>query len=261
LIVFGYQGEEIYTEQFFHIILLLLAFSLFTATNQLTTLNKTTFIRSVILSFPICLTLLLFFIMPNGASAGMMSDRLCLLFFIYLLILVATGTLPTKVKSVAAFLFVILHLTLLVKHTITIRNLDKNAKLIVESANYIQENKIVLPVNLSDNWLEPHFSNYLGVEKPMLILENYEAEVGWFPLLWKQDSPNIQLNGRPSVSDLKWHQSVNSNNKVQIDYIFLYGNMAKKDDIRWKELNEIISSEFELCYESKNKYIQLYEKK
>ncbi len=261
LIVFGYQGEEIYTEQFFHIILLLLAFSLFTATNQSNTFNKTTILRYLILTFPICLTLLLFFILPNGASAGMMSDRLCLLFFIYLLILVATRTLPSKIKSVAVFLIVILHLTLLIKHTITIRNLDKDAKLIVESANYIQENKIVLPVNLSDNWLEPHFSNYLGVEKPMLILENYEAEVGWFPLLWKQDSPNIQLNGRPSVSELKWHQSVNSNNQVQIDYIFLYGNMVKKDDIRWKELNEIISSEFELCYESENKYIQLYEKK
>jgi hypothetical protein len=199
--------------------------------------------------------------LPNGASAGMMSDRLCLLFFIYLLILVATRTLPIKIKSVAASLIVILHLTLLIKHTITIRNLDKDASQIVESANYIQENKIVLPVNLSDNWLEPHFSNYLGVEKPMLILENYETEVGWFPLLWRQDSPNIQLNGRPSVSELKWHRSINSNNQLQIDYIFLYGNMAKKNDIRWKELNEIISSEFVLRYESENKYIQLYEKK
>lgn len=261
LIVFGYQGEEIYTEQFFHIILLLLAFSLFTATNQSNTFNKTTILRYLILTFPICLALLLFFILPNGASAGMMSDRLCLLFFIYLLILVATRTLPIKIKSVAAFLIVILHLILLIKHTITIRNLDKDAKLIVESANYIEENKIVLPVNQSDNWLEPHFSNYLGVEKPMLILENYETEVGWFPLVWNPNAPSIHLCGRTSINGIVCHQNMKSNTSKEIDYIFLYGNMAKKDDIRWKELNEIISSEFELCYESKNKYIQLYEKK
>lgn len=69
-------------------------------------------------------------------------------------------------------------------HSPNLFKLNANAKTINETANHISDNPTVLPVNLSDNGLQPHFSNYLDIDKPMIILENYEANVPWFLLQW-----------------------------------------------------------------------------
>lgn len=260
LIVYGYEGDVVYTEQIFHVILLVLFISLVLRNNKVKIKDKLSNLRQAILWFPVCLTLILYFVLPNNSSAGMMSDRLGLLLFIYLIIIAALRDLPVKIMSVFYVVIILLHFSLLIKHTITIRSLDKDAVMISESAKHIEENKVILPVCLSDNWLQPHFSNYLGADKPLVILENYEVEVGWFPVRWNPNSPNIQLCGKTQINGIQWHQNIKSDTQVQIDYIFLYGNMSKREDNNWKELNEIIASEFTLEFESENKYIQLYKK-
>lgn len=261
LIVYGYQGEANYTGQIFHVLLFVLLFSLVLNDRKASQIDKPTIPQQILLWFPIGLTLILLFILPNDSSAGMMSDRLCLLFFIYLIIVAASRNLPAKIILIVSIIIVVLHLSLLIKHTITIRNLDKDAVLISESAKYIDDNSTVLTVCLSDNWLEPHFSNYLGNEKSLILLENYEVEVGWFPLVWNKNSPNIQLCGKNSINGLNWHQNLQAFSQQQIDYVFFYGNMSKRNDINWEGLNAVIASEFTLKYESQNKYIQLYEKR
>ena len=45
----------------------------------------------------------------------------------------------------------------------------------------------ILPLQADDYWLYGHVSNYLGVHEPVIIYENYEAELGYFPLSWRAD--------------------------------------------------------------------------
>jgi hypothetical protein len=261
LIVYGYEKEVNYTGQIFHVILIILFLSLVLKQNKVILKDQFSNLKQAILWFPICLSLVLFFVLPNDSSAGMMSDRLCLLFFIYLTIITATRNLPINMRTLFYVIIIFIHFSVLKKHSTIIRDLHEDAAMINQSANHIEANKIILPVNLSDNWLEPHFSSYLGVDKPLVILENYETEVGWFPVRWNPNSPNILLGERNTLNGHTFHENKNTQTKRQVDYIFLYGNLSKMEEANMKELKEIIAAEFTLEYESENKFIQLYKKK
>jgi hypothetical protein len=260
LIVFSYAKEEIITEQFFHVLLFLLIFNFIINRNRLILKEKFTTPHRMIAYFPLILSIVLLFALPNGSSAGMMSDRLSLLMYLFLIILIISQPLPASIRTIFSVVFIALHIILITKHSPILHDLNADAKAINETASHISENSIVLPVNLSDNWLQPHFSNYLGTDKPMVILENYEVTVGWFPLLWNANAPSILLGDKKSINGIVWNQS-NNPKTDQIDYIFFYGNISKRDNENMKDLNELIVSDFVLDYESVDRYIQLYKRK
>jgi hypothetical protein len=260
LIVFSYEKEEIITEQFFHLLVILLLLSMLLNRNRLNLKEKFSNPHRLIAYFPWILSIVFLFVLPDGSSAGMMSDRLSLMMYIFFVILIISQPLPINIKPLFSLLFISLHIILITKHSPTLVELNANAKTIHETASHIKENSIVLPVNLSDNWLQPHFSNYLGTDKAMVILENYEVNVGWFPLLWNENAPNILLGDKKSINGIVWNQS-NNPKTDQIDYIFFYGNISKRDNENMKDLNELIVSDFVLDYESVDKYIQLYKRK
>lgn len=260
-IVYNYAGEEIITEQFFHALLLLLAFSFVLKNKNATNEHYICLEKANIIAIPLILSILLFFITPNGSSAGMMSDRYCLMLYFFGLIWIILRSVESKFNNIIILLILLLHVGLLLNHLNgPIKRLDANAVTINKADKYIAENSIVLPVNLSDNWMEPHFSNYLGADKPMIILENYETAVGWFPIKWNSENiPNIMLGDKKSISGVQWISNNKSTVTKQIDYILLYGNQSKIDDPKWSELKEQLSAGFRLKYKSENNYVMLYE--
>lgn len=260
-IVYDYLREEIVTEQFFHVLFLLLVVSfLFTKNGKEKGLNVYLG-KADIIFIPLLISTILLFAIPNGSSAGMMSDRFCLIVFIFALIWTVSRAFSSKFNRIIILFILTLHFGLLRDHlNRAVSNLDKNATCIYKAGNYISENSIVLPINMSDNWLELHFSNYLGADKPMIILENYEASVGWFPVKWSSENfPNILLGDRNSVSGIQWKSNSNSINVKQIDYVLLYGNTNNINDPNWQELKEILSSDYKMKYNSENNYVMLYE--
>lgn len=259
-IVYDYTGEEIITEQFFHILLLLLAFSLL-KTSRGANKQDISYEKINILAIPLILSILLLFITPNGSGASMMSYRYCLVFYMIGLTWIVARSIKARLNGMLIFCILILHFSLLFKHLNgAIRKLDENAITISKIDKYVPENSIVLPISLSDNWLELHFSNYLGVDKPLIILENYEASVGWFPIKWNSENlPNIVLGNKSSISGIQWISNTKSMFTKQIDYILLYGNLSNIDDPKWSELKEQLSLGFKLKYKSENNYVMLYE--
>lgn len=258
-IVYDYVGEEIVTEQLFHILLILIVLSYIPKKNR--DESGRTFIinASSVIVIPLLLSLALLFITPSGSGAGMMSDRYCLLVYIFGLIWIIARTVHFKINYYLTVIVLLLHFGLLLKHINgSIRELDADAGTINQVENYIEENSVVLPVNLSDSWLEPHFSNYMGADKPMVILENYEASVGWFPVKWNANLPNTFLAGKNSVSGIQWPSNPDSKKTKQIDYVLLYGNTGKLDDANWSELKEILALNFKLKYRSDNNFVFLY---
>ncbi|MEN8123017.1 MAG: hypothetical protein ABFS35_21940 [Bacteroidota bacterium] len=263
LIVYNYPGEQIITEQFFHLIILLIAFSFFEKKKPGNRKLINWFGKGDIMLIPLSVALVLYFIIPNGSSAGMMSDRYCMIIFIFLLLWTVVRAVPSNLNKIIIVLFLGLHLGLLIKHLNgNLRELNNHAITINEANDYLIDNSIVLTVNLSDSWIEPHFSNYLGVDKPLIILENYEAGVGWFPVKWNYDKmPELILGNKKSIDGVQWVTGKHSTEIQQIDNVLLYGNLNKIIEKEWLELNEVLSDHYKLIYKSEDDYVMLYGKK
>jgi hypothetical protein len=261
LIVYDYVDEEKLTEQFLHIAIAILSISFFIRFyNKRTLLNINIFRISDVFLIPVIFTLFLYFTVPNGSNAGMMSDRYCLLAYMFFIIWVSSQTLPKMASNFFVILIIIFHVVLMLKHhNGAIKDLNKDAITINNSSKYIEDNSIVLPVNMSDNWIEPHFSNYLGVDKPMIILENYEASVGWFPVKWNtQKLLRLKAGEADTFSGLSWISKVQSNQIKQIDYIFLYGNLNKVNETEWIDLKSVLNKYYKPVFVSIDNYVAIY---
>ncbi len=256
LIVYNYDGDRWITQFFFYLLLIITAISIYLRSKRQ---SGSFFQLNDILLVPFFLALALFFLVPTSAGAGMMSDRYCLLVYIFFVLWASTLKIPRNAGRLFMAVVVLLHLGLLLKHHNSgIRGLNKHAAQINEASVYMQENSIVLPVNMSESWMEPHFSNYLGVDKPLVILENYEASVGWFPLKWYgANFPRLQAGGADQINGLGWLS--NSEGEIkQIDYIFLYGNLAKLDENQWEPLKNILKEHYQLTYSTTDNYLAVY---
>lgn len=263
IIAFDYVDEERLTEQFLHIMIAIIAFSVAFKFYQAGDGNKKiSFQTADIFLIPAFISLMLLFVVPNESNAGMMSDRFCLLIYMFLIVWIAVRPLPLKAGKFFAFAVIILHFGLILKrHNGSLKRQDQDARQIYGAAAFIESNSVVLPVNMSDNWLQIHFSNYLGADKAMVILENYEATVGWFPVKWNTEKiPQVMLGSKKLIPGLEWQVNGNSSVEKQIDYVLLFGKTEKINDANWEELRTELDTNYKLTYRSPNNYIAIFKK-
>jgi hypothetical protein len=260
LIVYHYANEEILTEQFLHLMIVLLSISIF---YRFYKTGSAEYKLKDIFLIPVILCLILVFLIPGEGYAGMMSDRLSLMLFMNLIVFIFLMDLPVRVSYIAIPVILILHFSLLAYHfNAALRKLNRDAIRIYQTSEKIPEKSIVLPVNMSENWLQIHFSNYLGTDRDLVILENYEASVGWFPVAWNRDQiPEILLGEMRDISGIHWPGNKNTPEKRQIDYIFLYGQTGKINESGWQELRRVVEADFTIAYFTDDGYIRLYRRK
>ena len=126
---------------------------------------------------------------------------------------------------------------------------------IVKAGEGIKAGSVILPVNNNPYWYLSHFSNYLGVDKPMIILENYEADNAYFPLRWKPE-------GHPAMqAELPCYTWRKTNHKVQakpIDYVFILGDTATMEGYECNQaLKILLSKQGKRTF--KGEHIELYQ--
>ncbi len=265
LIALNREEESPYTIKYFYLLLILTAIALYV---KIQNIKQTTFagrnsVRALFYTFHksdvwiivFGVALILFFKVPNGANAGMMSDRLCLLFFIFYIVWIATQPLPKWLGVVSAVSLLYFNLGLLSYHIKTTRDLSNDAVEYNSVAEHIDENSVVLPINYSTHWLQGHFSNYMGIDKPLIILENYEATLDWFPVKWKNNE---------TVDRMRNHNSCDigiDSKKENIDYIVIWGREQDTTDNCVKKFKEGLQEHYDLVYESPRKVAHLYKLK
>jgi hypothetical protein len=256
IIIFDYNEDKKYTQVLFSGLLMVFSISFFIFFKNL----KALYSYSFMLLFTLFLTFIFYKYIPDGASAGMMSDRLCLMFFVIFISLLISMPIPKNILIFLVCLSVYSQLILFTKnHSKVIKTLSADAQKIEECSRKIKERSIVLPVNLSDNWLEGHFSNYLGVNKELVILENYEASIGWFPLKWnKSTMPKFMLGNKQSLDNLSWTTNAESYIEKKIDYVFLYGDLSKLNEPRFSELKQLLIDYYKTDENSDDDFVKLY---
>lgn len=249
LVVFNFGREQIYTTIIFALIIAfiaLIAIRKFNSNNfqKPSYLNCAWLISGAIL-------LALYFILPNQInSGGYVSDRLNFLFFIFIIIWISTYTWNKKLVIVACVVSVICHIGLLNYYVKQISWLNSYAKEVHTLSEKIGENSIILPMGTPPDWMLGHISNYIGAEKKVVILENYEAYTGYFPTLWNWDSiPNLTM-GNTNLNEICTNSFQTEFNRTlgkKVDYIIFTGKINMQNECKVK-IDSILNQSYqELC--------------
>lgn len=256
LIIYSYNSDETFTQVIFILLLILLV-------TNLGFLKKKgeKIIQPIFIIIPLVLSFIFLLSVPDGASAGMMSIRFCTLFSFFFLLWLGYSVRSQHANGLIILLIVSLHIGLLLKHQNgTIKKLDEKAQILYNASQEINHNSVVLPVYLSSNWLTQHFSNYIATEKPVVVLENYEDGLGWFPLSWNSEAmPNIQLENQPALKHLNWISNSNSDENKKNDYILLIGDQGKISE--YDDLRIILKDNFIMQFESPDNFLTMYKYK
>ncbi|MCK4677324.1 MAG: hypothetical protein KAT48_04260 [Bacteroidales bacterium] len=205
--------------------------------------------------------LIIYFVSPNATGyVGHLSARIGLIFFLFLIIWISSQKFPQWLNIFAIIFILFINFSLNRFYVRETKELNETVLEYDKASSYVKKNSIVLPVNYSQHWLHLHFSNYLAVDKPLIILNNYEADMEYFPVTWnKQNLPQVQFGNEPLINTcLQWRYS-NQTEIKKIDYVLIGGDVTNKQDNCLNEINNILQNNYQLIYSSTKIPLNLYE--
>ena len=150
---------------------------------------------------------------------------------------------------------------------------------IAAAGSHINPRSVVLPLNFAPagldahgrtitdrNWIFVHAWQYLATEKPLIILDNYEANTGYFPLLWKDEvNPYHFLCTNGAMEATPPHASITEYTRktgIAIDFVLLWCYDKKYlSDTAFAGLYSEITSNYNLVYTEPSGRVVLYEKR
>lgn len=250
IIALSFSKEENFTYPIFIILMLLLLVTLYLRIKN----RKYRFEKSdVWLIVSVALLVLYFFMPDSNGAAGYISVRLQFLFFVFLVLWLTAQKLPIKIGYTAVFLVLTANFLLNIYYFGESKKHNAIAMECYETAKYIPSNSIVLPINHSGNWLMGHVSNYLGAEKPMVILENYECGTKYFPILWNEKAAPKTMLGNKMQSEIPciWWLSNANNQPQKIDYVFMLKNKEAKKDTCNSLINKTLKRNYKLIRQTR----------
>jgi len=252
-----YSGIETkYTRGFFCLIALLTATGLYMGFKRGSFLRESNLLPLLIATIAV---LVLYFTVPDSASVGMMSYRLCFYLFLFFILWLCVQQNIKVVKwAVIILVYCLNWMLFFTQHWPVIKQLDSTAQEIVDASKYIKPNSIVLPIECTGNWCMEHFIDYTGIDEPFINPTNYEANTGWFPITWKNgvvDTAFINKEYRIPHT-LIWNEPSMGLNR-EIDYIFVLGDMNKVRT-EYLPLSSNIKNKCSLTYFSNDSLIHIY---
>lgn len=148
----------------------------------------------------------------------------------------------------------------------------------LQANEYIKPGKVVLPFDFAPtgrtaagkeitnrNALFHHAAQYIAVDKPLVMLDNYEANMGYFPVRWAEDtnpynhlSKGAGIEGVPPYATIETYKQKTG---VTVDYVLLWCyNEAYRKDAAFNTLYEEINRMYHLVYTSPTGRVILYER-
>jgi len=184
-----------------------------------------------------------------------------------------------KLKNGAGLVFFLAFTGLSIPRMLCMASASDGVKDIVSAEQFIKPFSVVLPLDFSPggldkkgaviadrNWLFCHAWQYLVFDKPLIILDNYEANTGYFPLVWKDSTnpyhhlcTNGAMEGQPPYATINYYKSKTG---VTIDYIMLWCYQDKwLWDEHFRKLYKEIMAGYRLVYKSESGRVELYERR
>ncbi len=146
------------------------------------------------------------------------------------------------------------------------------------AAGFIKPSTTVLQMNfnkngkdeegkpISDrNWIFSHAGEYMGVEKPLIFLNNYEANTPYFPLSWKAEvNPYLSLNKEESMRGFPCCTAIEEyihQSHVTVSYViaWCYDSSYRQKGCLEESMQEL-NNHYHLTYRSASGRTMLYER-
>ena len=213
----------------------------------------------------------LYLIVPD---ANVLPERLIILVFIFLCFWLATQTYPRWLHKTAILVIVVIQFTFSYWYTNAMIGSSNQIEQMKEVTQYIEPGSLLLPLNYAYNinWLHSHSSGYFGSGKPIVVLENYEGPLKWFPVNWNSEGPYdlepIRVWG-PDNKNMIVKYFTNPQNpnifslprkdgKIQeIPYAVIFGKMPDDTDPDYQQIKSILDKSYSLTFQ--NEFCKLYQ--
>jgi hypothetical protein len=268
IVAINYTIEEAHIKKLLYLIIFLFSMIIYNKINKIEFIGNS--INGKLLSFiksflnikdiwliAAAILMFLYFKLPDSdGGIGLVSVRLCYFFFIFLVIWLSIQTIPKWLGIVSAIVSIYIHFNLNQFYQKEIKLLNKTAEECYNASAFIPKNSIVLPLNWSENWLHGHFSNFIGIDKPIIILENYEATLNWFSLKWNDKQLPSMLLGDTLITNtpcFDWARTGNTNKEIKnIDYVFILGKNKSDSLFCGNKIKKIINKYYSIAYTTEN---------
>jgi hypothetical protein len=194
----------------------------------------------------------LYFILPDAmGNASFTTCRLIFLAFLMAILWLSTFPIPKWIVLIAAIIVLYINFSLLNLKRTKLEELEKIAIACNKAADYVTPNSIVLPMFCMDNWFVGHFVDYIAIDKPMVMLYNYECETGYFPVKNNiSKRPNYFL-GNPAIHHRLIRFERNQERPFKkIDYVFIVGGCSSGNTDNWEKIERILALDFMVAYKS-----------
>ncbi len=182
----------------------------------------------------------LFFPEDFMGRAIIIAARVQLVLFMLAACIIAYRVESAKIRQVAAALLLLCFGALSVIRMACRHDAAGALRTYLELGSSIEPESIVLPLELSENGIDEngrliadrnslfhHASHYLAADKPLIMLDNYEANAGYFPVSWLPAvNPYHHLGrgrgieGMPPAGDIAGYEQTTHR---AIDYVLLSG--------------------------------------
>ncbi|MFW5657133.1 MAG: hypothetical protein ACOC0C_05900 [Bacteroidota bacterium] len=174
--------------------------------------------------------LIIYFAIPDRISAGNLVSRIAVFVFYFLIVWVASLKLPKRLSGWLAAMVIIFFIHQAHYRVKTFYRLSVYGKDVQALEQYIEPNSILYPYRVSSHWVDLHFINYLGIDKPIINLGNPQCG-GQFPVVWNYEHIPILMVGTRNVTDnyARNHSRSNNHEIRHVDYVAVY---------RWGEFNK-----------------------
>lgn len=249
LIYFNYTTESKVSIWYFFIFLILFSIALRTRIKAGQASEKYFKASDVFLGISV-LFLMLTFLIPDAIKpiAGFIKNRTMIPGYLFFILWLSFQPFKKVHLLPLVIIGLLLHFWLVNYYTKTIRrNFIDEINKIQQIGGIIEPNSVVLPINKKVYWPKDHFSNYLGIKKPMIILENYEASTGSFPLKWYENVPDLYLGSKDIEGSCLHFVSPEDDktNKVHIiDYVFIYNYNSDNPNRCLDEYDSTLKSQY-----------------
>lgn len=216
--------------------------------------------------FPLLLlviSLLMIFILPDSlASGGILSIRIIQLFFLCLILCLASLETSAIKSYVMAGFSVGFSCMMMLHHYPTQKGLSEDAQSFIHSGSQINQHDLVMPLNYSPNWMHSNMCSYMGAVSKAMVLDNYEPTQGHFPLVWKEKCNPEKVLGNYTSSN---HPCVHLNEFEQtfqrkITHVTVWKKEnSNPEDSCDNAVNALLNEQFKVTYQDNN--IQLLTRK
>jgi len=185
--------------------------------------------------------LVVYFFAPDRISAGSLTHRFGLFFFLALLVSLASRPLPRWSQLLTLLVVLgVLGSTRAIQ-SVFFYKLNQDISEIREMSEYMEEGSTVYSINSSDNWVHRHFQLYVADEKELVHLRNPQC-AGQFPVRWNEHSlPECYAGDQWVKPDRAPDIRGSDHRRLQIDYITVFYQhrfWESEDEQLWQAILE-----------------------